>query len=454
MNWEEWNGIIHDWTTKHTTAEVVALAAELRIPVAPVSDGPAVADLRAGGRARLPGRRPDRHVPGAAPTVADRRRGVAAAATRARAWASTPARSCPVRRSRPRPASAELPLARRQGRSTSPRGGRARRRRRCSPRSAPTSSTWSRSPGPTACATPAASAWIVTTGGSTSALFHTSNTNKRDLTLDLARPEGRDARAAPDRAGRPRGRELHAARDRAVRSRLGRRARHQPACGDGAHARVRPRRSVARPPGLRADHGAGHRAGVAHRSRRRPTADPARPVRPERRHARGRGRARRARAARPHRRRLAGRVDHVRGRAQHLGRAHRRVDEVRQRARRARGAAARGPRRRACTPPTRRSGGSWSRWRPTSSGRRWSTRSGGPTGRPIPSCAPTRAAAPHHDLLDEKLGAWAADTDLDKAVDLLVSARGPGRAGGRRPRARRSTRSTSPAATTSTPSTR
>ena len=43
MNWEEWNGIIHDWTTKHTTAEVVALAAELRIPVAPVSDGPAVA---------------------------------------------------------------------------------------------------------------------------------------------------------------------------------------------------------------------------------------------------------------------------------------------------------------------------------------------------------------------------------------------------------------------------
>ncbi len=43
LNWEEWNGIIHEWTTKHTTAEVVALAAELRIPVAPVSDGPAVA---------------------------------------------------------------------------------------------------------------------------------------------------------------------------------------------------------------------------------------------------------------------------------------------------------------------------------------------------------------------------------------------------------------------------
>ncbi len=40
MNWEEWNGIIHEFTTKHTTAEVVALAAELRIPVAPVCDGP------------------------------------------------------------------------------------------------------------------------------------------------------------------------------------------------------------------------------------------------------------------------------------------------------------------------------------------------------------------------------------------------------------------------------
>src|SRR4029077_9371913 len=31
VNWEEWNGIIHEFTTKHTTAEVVALAAELRI---------------------------------------------------------------------------------------------------------------------------------------------------------------------------------------------------------------------------------------------------------------------------------------------------------------------------------------------------------------------------------------------------------------------------------------
>ena len=75
--------------------------------------------------------------------------------------------------------------------------------------------------------------------------------------------------------------------------------------------------------------------------------------------------------------------------------------------------------------------------RPTSSGRRWSTRSGGPTGRPIPTLATHAGRRAAHDLLDEKLGAWAADTDLDKAVDLLARRGRPGRAGGRRPRARR-----------------
>jgi crotonobetainyl-CoA:carnitine CoA-transferase CaiB-like acyl-CoA transferase len=44
-NWEEWNGIIHAWTTRHSTEEVVRLAAELRIPVAPVSDAPRVVEL-------------------------------------------------------------------------------------------------------------------------------------------------------------------------------------------------------------------------------------------------------------------------------------------------------------------------------------------------------------------------------------------------------------------------
>src|SRR6476619_4684302 len=36
--WDEWNEIVHAWTTKHTTAEVVEKAALLRIPVAPVAN--------------------------------------------------------------------------------------------------------------------------------------------------------------------------------------------------------------------------------------------------------------------------------------------------------------------------------------------------------------------------------------------------------------------------------
>ena len=111
VNWEEWNGIVHEWTTQHTTAEVVALAAELRIPVAPVSDGPAVVDARAGGRARLAGRRSDRHVTACR---ADRGRSTARCHPRRGprlAWASTPARSSPGRPRSPRPHGPELPLA-------------------------------------------------------------------------------------------------------------------------------------------------------------------------------------------------------------------------------------------------------------------------------------------------------------------------------------------------------
>ena len=90
-------------------------------------------------------------------SVADRRRGLAAAAGRRRASASTPARSSP----RPPEAPATAPSAR--CRCTGVQGPRPHRLvggpvgdRRCSPRSAPTSSTSSRSPGPTACAWPAA----------------------------------------------------------------------------------------------------------------------------------------------------------------------------------------------------------------------------------------------------------------------------------------------------------
>ena len=133
-------------------------------------------------------------------------------------------------------------------------------------------------------------------------------------------------------------------------------------------------------------------------------------------------RAGRARGARPHGRRVAGRVADVRGRAQRRGRADRRVDEYGNASVARRGTAARGPRRRACTRPTRRSAGWPCRWRPTSSGRRSSTCSDVPTGRSTPRWRPSPAGAPRHDLLDEKLGAWAAETDLDKAVDVLIAA--------------------------------
>ena len=44
QRWTEWNEAVHAWTTQHSTAEVVKLAAELRIPVAPVLNGETVLD--------------------------------------------------------------------------------------------------------------------------------------------------------------------------------------------------------------------------------------------------------------------------------------------------------------------------------------------------------------------------------------------------------------------------
>jgi crotonobetainyl-CoA:carnitine CoA-transferase CaiB-like acyl-CoA transferase len=42
---EEWNAIVRAWTTTQTTAEIVEQAVLLRVPVAPVCDGPGVVDL-------------------------------------------------------------------------------------------------------------------------------------------------------------------------------------------------------------------------------------------------------------------------------------------------------------------------------------------------------------------------------------------------------------------------
>ena len=43
--WDEWNTIVRDWTTKHTTAEIVEQAALMRIPVSPVADAPTLLQL-------------------------------------------------------------------------------------------------------------------------------------------------------------------------------------------------------------------------------------------------------------------------------------------------------------------------------------------------------------------------------------------------------------------------
>ena len=43
--WDEWNAIVRAWTTQHTTAEIVEMAALMRIPVSPVADAPTLLGL-------------------------------------------------------------------------------------------------------------------------------------------------------------------------------------------------------------------------------------------------------------------------------------------------------------------------------------------------------------------------------------------------------------------------
>ena len=58
--WDEWNEIVHAWTTQHTTAEIVRMASELRIPVAPVHSGEQHPRLRPLRRPQRLRRRPRR----------------------------------------------------------------------------------------------------------------------------------------------------------------------------------------------------------------------------------------------------------------------------------------------------------------------------------------------------------------------------------------------------------
>jgi crotonobetainyl-CoA:carnitine CoA-transferase CaiB-like acyl-CoA transferase len=190
VNWDEWNGIIHDFTPKHTTAEVVALAAELRIPVAPVCDGPAVVEFEQGrargsivddptGTFRVPQRSWRIDGEGAPPPAPAPRLGehTGTIVPRPPKPAATRARTLPLHGVKvldltawwAGPSAAAMLAA--LGADvvhvesvTRPDG------MRFTSGVPPTRDNW----------------WDY------SALFHTSNTNKRDLTLDLARPEGRE----------------------------------------------------------------------------------------------------------------------------------------------------------------------------------------------------------------------------------------------------------------------
>ena len=91
---------------------------------------------------------------------------------------------------------------------------------------------------------------------------------------------------AAGRHRRRRGRELHPPGHGAVRTRLGPPPRREPSGRPRAHARLRPRRSVARSDRVRADHGVHHRPRVADRVPRWSAGPRARRVRPARRRAR------------------------------------------------------------------------------------------------------------------------------------------------------------------------
>ena len=109
--WDEWNDIVHAWTPKHSTEEIVRLASELRIPVAPVHGGENILECDqfvarnvfvddASGSFKMP-RRPWRMDDEDPPLPRPRP-----------AWVSTRRRSSRTRASRhPSTGASELPLA-------------------------------------------------------------------------------------------------------------------------------------------------------------------------------------------------------------------------------------------------------------------------------------------------------------------------------------------------------
>ena len=231
-------------------------------------------------------------------------------------------------------------------------------------------------------------------------IFAALNTNKKDITLDLATERGRELLtrliATADVVA-----ENYTPR---VLDQLGLDYRcgatDQPQRHHVADARVRPRRSVARQPGFRLRHRGRRRHQLADRLSGPQSLRAVLGRRPQRRAARPQRRAAGPRASAAHGGGLAGRGRDGRRRAQHRRRAGHRVHRLRRRA-----AARRQPRSdgRAAEPlPHKRDPTSsaattrgWpSRWPPTVNGKRCgahsATRSGPPTRRWPPTAAGER----------------------------------------------------------------
>ena len=303
----EWNEIVRAFTTKHDTAEIVERAMELRIPVAPVGNGETITAIRPLRGPQRAGARPDGFVHDAAPAVAHPRHRSPAptpctaprrAHRRDRAASPTASTRRPARPGCRLPASRVLDLT---AWWAGPAGtGDARRaRRRRDPRRVD-------HPARRHAHRPAAPPALDGPWWERSAHFLASNTNKRDLTLD-PRHDPKGGSCCSDLIARadvvvenftPRVLDNFGLAWDVIRE-------LNPRCGDGADAGVRPRRPVARPRRLRADDGAGRRAGVDHGPRDDQPRIQQGPCDPNAgMHAVVRA-ARRARRARAHRARLA-----------------------------------------------------------------------------------------------------------------------------------------------------
>ena len=292
--------LIHEYTTAHTTQEVVELATMLRIPSLRSATARTSHDgsLR---RARSVRQEPRRGFLNHACRTASRSSDAAlhrcalARSTRARDSQRTGTAVDPrprsPRRMRHWPCGRRVAAGRGARRRMTPFGPVRKRptrspvRRRCDPRRIGATTRWH-----------ALGAVRPRQGPVVGVGTHVP-LGQRGQAFDHARSHARRRPGAAATAHRAIGcarRELLATRDGAVRPHLGRRARVEPAPGDGAHASVRPRWAVARSRRVRADDGTDFGHGVAHGIRRHRAHERERPVRSIGRAPLGIQRARRA----------------------------------------------------------------------------------------------------------------------------------------------------------------